>query len=133
MLKFLKSVYIKQIKSIMQKEAQARIKINKLLEESGWRLLDGKEGKANVVFESHVKITQKMLDEWGDDFEQTKDGFVDYLLLDDNGYPLIILEAKSESKNPLFGKEQARKYALSMNCRFVILSNGNISDALIFR
>ena len=40
--------------------------------------------------------------------------------------PLIVLEAKSESKNPLAGKEQARKYARSQNCRFVILSNGNL-------
>jgi len=47
------------------KEAKARIKINVLLEESGWRLLDGKEGKANVVFENHVRITQKIQDEWG--------------------------------------------------------------------
>jgi len=29
-------------------------------------------------------------------------------------------------KNPLFGKEQARNYAKSLNCRFVILSNGDI-------
>lgn len=43
-----------------EKEAKARIKINKLLEEAGWRLVDGPGGKANVVFESHVKITQKM-------------------------------------------------------------------------
>ena len=38
-----------------------------------------------------------------------------------------MLEAKSEDKNPLAGKEQARKYAHSQNCRFVILSNGNLS------
>ncbi len=31
-----------------------------------------------------------------------------------------------EDKNPLVGKEQARKYARSQNCRFVILSNGNL-------
>jgi len=37
-----------------------------------------------------------------------------------------VLEAKAENKNPLFGKEQARKYAQSQGCRFVILSNGNI-------
>ena len=37
-----------------------------------------------------------------------------------------MLEAKSEDKNPLVGKEQARKYARSQNCRFVILSNGNL-------
>ena len=36
------------------------------------------------------------------------------------------MEAKSEDKNPLIGKEQARKYARSQNCRFVILSNGNL-------
>ena len=37
-----------------------------------------------------------------------------------------MLEAKAENKNPLIGKEQARKYARSQNCRFVILSNGNL-------
>ncbi len=48
------------------------------------------------------------------------------MLLDAKGFPLIVLEAKSEDKNPLVGKEQARKYARSQNCRFVILSNGNL-------
>ena len=45
------------------KEAKARIRINKLLEEAGWRLTDGKAGKANVLLESQVKITdiQKIL------------------------------------------------------------------------
>ena len=49
-----------------------------------------------------------------------------FLLLDSNGFPLIVLEAKAEEFNPLVGKEQARKYAKSLNCRFVILSNGNL-------
>ena len=31
------------------------------------------------------------------------------------------LEAKPEDNQPLAGKEQARKYARSQNCRFVIL------------
>ncbi len=39
--------------------------------------------------------------------------FIDFLLLDDQGVPFIVLEAKAEDKNPLFGKEQARRYALS--------------------
>lgn len=39
---------------------------------------------------------------------------------------MIVLEAKAEDKNPLVGKEQARKYSRSQNCRFVILSNGNL-------
>ena len=37
-----------------------------------------------------------------------------------------MLEAKSEEKQPLAGKEQARRYARAQSCRFVILSNGNL-------
>jgi type I restriction enzyme R subunit len=110
----------------MSKEAKARIKINKLLEDAGWRFFDNEEGPANIQLELHTKITQKEIDSFGEDFETTKDGFLDFLLLDERGYPLIVLEAKSEDKNPLSAKEQARKYAKSQNCRFVILSNGNL-------
>lgn len=108
------------------KEAKARIKINKLLEESGWRFFDDATGKANIVLEPKVKLTKAVVDALGDNFEQSSNGFIDFLLLDDVGFPLVVLEAKSEDKNPLVGKEQARKYAKSQNCRFVILSNGNL-------
>jgi type I restriction enzyme R subunit len=107
------------------KEAKARIKINKLLEESGWRFFDSVKGNANILLENNVKLTKTALNDLGEDFEKTKNGFVDYLLLDNKGYPLIVLEAKKEQINPLSAKEQARKYAQSQHCRFVILSNGN--------
>ena len=108
------------------KEAKARIKINKLLEGSGWRFFDDDTGQANIVLENNVKMTATHTDEMGEDFEETKNGFVDFLLLDKKGFPLIVLEAKSEDKHPLVGKEQARNYAKSQNCRFIILSNGNL-------
>ncbi len=108
------------------KEAKARIKINKLLEEAGWRFFDDQNGPANIQLELNVKITKKDIDALGNDFETRKNGYADYLLLDDDGKPLVVLEAKSEAKNPLDGKEQARQYARSLNVRFVILSNGNI-------
>lgn len=110
----------------MAKEAKARIKINKLLEDSGWRLLDSSDGKANVLFENNVKITKEGIDALGENFEKTSNGFIDFLLLDDRGFPLVVLEAKSDDKNPLVGKEQARKYAKTANCRFIILSNGDL-------
>jgi type I restriction enzyme R subunit len=110
----------------MPKEAQARIKINARLQEAGWRFFDDENGKANIALESNAKITEHQIDALGDDFEKTKNGFIDFLLLDTRGFPLIVLEAKSEDKNPLVGKEQARKYGKSQNCRFVILSNGNL-------
>jgi type I restriction enzyme, R subunit len=108
------------------KEATARIKINKLLEVAGWRFFPDGSTPANIRLESSTTIKSTELDALGDNFEKTGKGFIDFLLLDSKGFPLIVLEAKSEDKNPLTGKEQARKYAKSQNCRFMILSNGNL-------
>ena len=102
-------------------EATARLKINKLLESAGWRFFDEGDKPANIRLEAGVEINTL-----GDNFEKTSKGFIDFLLLDDRGFPLIVLEAKAEEKQPLVGKEQARKYARSQNCRFIILSNGNL-------
>ena len=108
------------------KEAKARVKINKLLEEAGWRFFDDDKGPANIQLEPNIKVTKKDMDAFGVDFESTKGGFVDFLLLDEKDFPFVILEAKREEKDPLDGKEQARRYAQSQNARFVILSNGNL-------
>ena len=107
-------------------EATARIKINKLLEAAGWRFFADGDSPANICLEPNVTIRTSDLDALGNDFEKTSKGYIDFLLLDTKGFPYIVLEAKSEDKNPLVGKEQARKYARSQNCRFVILSNGNL-------
>ncbi len=104
-----------------KKEASARLKINHLLEEAGWRLVDTQDQKANVQVESHIK-----LDVVGDDFENQPNGFIDYLLLDDDKKPIAVLEAKRESIGPLSAKEQARNYANSVHARYIILSNGNV-------
>ncbi len=108
------------------KEAKARIKINKLLEDAGWRFFDNECGSANIQLEANVKITKEQIDVYGENFEKVKNGFVDFLLLDENGKPFIVLEAKSEDIDPLVGKEQARNYAKSQFVKYVILSNGNI-------
>ena len=109
-------------------EAAARIKINRLLEAAGWRFFDEPDGPANIKLEADVKLKPEVLEGMGDDFEHIKDkrGVVDFLLLDDKGFPLVVLEAKSEARHPLTGKEQARSYARSQDCRFVILSNGDL-------
>jgi type I restriction enzyme R subunit len=107
-------------------EATARIRINKLLEAAGWRFFPEGDAPANILLESCVALKACDLEALGDDFEKSGRGFVDFLLLDSKGRPFIVLEAKSEGKNPLAGKEQARKYARSRNCRFVLLSNGNL-------
>ncbi len=108
------------------KEATARIKINKMLEASGWRFFPEGNSPANVCLEPSVIIKSSDLEALGENFEKTGKGFIDFLLLDAKGFPFIVLEAKAEDKNPLAGKEQSRRYARSQNCRFVILSNGNL-------
>src|SRR5439155_3956669 len=115
-----------QFESAMRAEAKARIRINDLLSKSGWRFFADDNGPANIQLEAYVKLTKKSLDGLGSDFEKTAHGYVDYVLLDGRGFPIAVLEAKSEKFEPLVGKEQARTYARSQNVRFVILSNGNL-------
>lgn len=110
----------------MNKEASARIKINDLLKESGWRFFDDEKGRANIALENQTTITSKTIDAFGNDFEKSTSGYIDFLLLDELSHPIIVLEAKSEKYSPLVGKEQARNYAISQNCRFILLSNGNL-------
>ncbi len=80
------------------KEAKARIKINRLLEEAGRHFFDSDHGrtKANILLENNAKITVNAMNELGEDFEKTQNGFIDFLLLDSDAYPFIVLEAKSE-------------------------------------
>jgi type I restriction enzyme R subunit len=108
------------------KEAKARIKINKLLEEAGWRFEDDGIIKANIKLEENIKFK-----DCDNDFEnsQTHDGrrgSIDFLLLDKDKRPLVVVEAKRESIDPLSAKEQARNYAKNVGARFIILSNGNL-------
>ncbi len=105
----------------MAKEAKARIKINKLLEEAGWLFDNTDKQKSNIQLESGVKLS-----DLGDNFEHTKHGYIDYLLLGKDNFPLAVLEAKREDIHPLSAKEQAREYAIGEHARYVILSNGNI-------
>lgn len=97
----------------MSKEAEARLKINKMIEESDWVMIDSPTQRKNVRVELKTDKNEGR-------------GFADYVLLDDKGFPLVVLEAKSEDKDPLIGKEQARTYANSIHARFIILSNSNI-------
>ena len=93
---------------MQDKETNARIIIDKMLLEANWKLpgyVDGKD--INVQTETNNKF-----------------GRADYILLNSKEKNLCTVEAKKHSKSPLTGKEQARDYANSLKCRFVILSNG---------
>jgi type I restriction enzyme, R subunit len=110
----------------MPTEAQARITINKLLEAAGWRFLaEGANQPANIVCEHRIAGKKFAPDgDLGKDFERAPDGFVDYVLLDANGRPVAVVEAKRESIDPLTAKEQARTYAEKLGVSHIFLSNG---------
>ena len=68
-------------------EAAARHKIDQLLENAGWRFFDDDNGPANIRLEAHVALKRDDLDSLGDDFERSGRGFVDFMLIDDRGFP----------------------------------------------
>jgi type I restriction enzyme, R subunit len=84
-------------------EAFSRVLVDKALEASGWNLLDPRQ----VVYEFH-----------------TPSGRADYLLKDNVGRVLCVLEAKREDLDPYDAKEQASGYARNLSAPFVILTNG---------
>ena len=104
-------------------ETTARKRIDDMLCAAGWRFFADESGPANVQLEVGSPLTQSQLDALGEEFEN-RGGRADYLLLDDHGKPLVVLEAKGTGVGLLSAKEQARDYADSHGCRFVLLSNG---------
>lgn len=110
----------------MPSEAQARITINKLLEEAGWRFLPDAQGRRENIVCEH-RISRRVFSpgtNLGADYQHAPDGFVDYVLLNTDGRAVAVVEAKRESIDPLTAKEQARAYAESLGVSHIFLSNG---------
>ena len=87
----------------MTPEEQAREKINRLIEASGWTYRE--EALAG---------------------RRSGRGFSDYVLYHGGGLAVAVLEAKRAEVPSLSGKEQAREYADSIGVRHVFLSNGDL-------
>lgn len=94
-----------------KKEAYTRVIIDKMLTHVNWRLLDEEESRKNVILEYTIR-------------DKSKTGRSDYTLLDIYNRPIAIIEAKSPDKHPLSAKRQVKKYAHSIDVRYVYLSNG---------
>ena len=115
----------------MSSEAQARITINRMLEEAGWRFFPDSAGRReNIVCEHRVrrKVFAPNID-LGADFEHAPDGFVDYVLLNTDDRPVAVAEAKREGIDPLTAKELARDYANSTGLESYIL-DGEVRQCL---
>jgi type I restriction enzyme R subunit len=78
----------------MAKEASARIKINKLLEEAGWRFYPEGNKPANIQLESKVAIRETDRDALGDDFTVGTALVAVLLRKSDDGYSMASNEVK---------------------------------------
>lgn len=88
----------------MTNEAFARARIDQLLRDAGWSVVDGR----SVRYE----------------YPLDDGGKVDYVLFDRLGRALAVLEAKSTSVSLSAGEAQGKRYADQLRVPYVFLSNG---------
>jgi type I restriction enzyme, R subunit len=94
----------------LSNETDARINIDELLRQAGWNPTD----KSQVLTE--VKVT----------LPNGKPGRADYVLLDQRGRYLAVIEAKKRAIEPYVAKQQALPYAQNLQASFIFLSNGEL-------
>jgi len=89
----------------MTNETDARIIIDDQLRQAGW----------NPADKTHVLTEVK-----------TDRGKPDYVLLDQRGRSLAVIEAKKNAIDPYTAKQQALPYAQSLKASFIFLTNGEL-------
>ena len=117
----------------MSKEADIRKDtIDKRLAEAGWNAEKGNL-KKEFFLRGQKKQVNENLQGYSSSSLQPEEAyrrFADYALLDENGKPLAIVEAKRDKRSPLEGMEQAREYADRIYTQtgkrpFIFMSNGD--------
>ncbi len=88
-------------------EAETRkLLIDVMLKEAGWH-----KGSASLKEEYELEGVDR-------NKNYTGTGFADYVLFDDNGLPLAVIEAKKTTKDAKLGKYQALDYANALEKKF---------------
>ena len=111
------------------KETDARILIDDQLRAAGWNPAD----KSQVLTEVKV-VGGHFVAEPGaqptifstSDGHTIPTGRADYVLLDQRGRPLAIIEAKKQAIQPYTAKQQALPYAKQIGAPFIFLTNGEL-------
>ncbi len=90
-----------------EEETRKRI-IDITLMEAGWDV--GENGQNTLTVKQEVEVKNQPT--------ETGTGKADYVLFDDNGLPLAVVEAKKTSVDPSRGKTQAKLYADDLERRY---------------
>jgi len=111
------------------KETDARILIDDQLRAAGWNpadrsqvLTEVKVAGGHVAAESGAQPTVLSTS----DGDAIPTGRADYVLLDQRGRPLAIIEAKKQAIQPYTAKQQALPYAKQIGAPFIFLTNGEL-------
>ena len=91
---------------MIEKEATARIKINKLLDAAGWLFFPEGGAPANIRLEPSVTIKSTDLDALGDDLEKTGKGFVDSCSSTPRASRSSSLKPRPRARTPLSEKSR---------------------------
>lgn len=118
-------------------EVDARIVIDDLLREALWDPTD----KSQVLTEFYIQDTRKEVfgadqvaetvseyqsSQSGAEEDKPLSGRADYVLRNQNGRPIAIIEAKKNAINPYVAKQQALPYARAIGAPFIFLTNGEL-------
>lgn len=111
------------------KETDARILIDDQLRAAGWNPAD----KSQVLTEVKVAGGHFVAEPGAQpsvlstsDGDTIPTGRADYVLLDQRGRPLAIIEAKKQAIQPYTAKQQALPYAKQIGAPFIFLTNGEL-------
>jgi len=108
-------------------EADARLVIDEQLRRAGWDPADrsqvGIEVKIPVGDGTPERIADPALPYKA---RPERDGRADYVLYDQQGNPLAIIEAKKTAIQPYTAKQQALPYARRLGAPFIFLTNGEL-------
>lgn len=111
-------------------EADARILIDDQLRAADWDPADKSQVRTEVPVAGFSGVAAAG---HGPEFPRTSDdanaslpGRSDYVLYDQNGRPLAVVEAKKNAINPYVAKQQALPYAKRISAPFIFLANGDL-------
>nr|EDZ40401.1 MAG: Putative DEAD/DEAH box helicase [Leptospirillum sp. Group II '5-way CG'] len=112
------------------KETDARILIDDRLRAVGWDPADKSQVLTSVLIRnktSPFSTTESPEDHsFAAEGEDAYSGQADYVLLDQRGRSLAVIEAKKQKIDPYTAKQQTLPYARSIGAPFIFLSNGEL-------
>lgn len=110
-------------------ETDARILIDDQLRAAGWNPADKSQVRTEFLVTSFGGVAQSEgtpATHRTSDGDEIPTGRADYVLLDQRGRPLAVIEAKRQAINPYVAKQQALPYAKQIGAPFIFLTNGEL-------